>query len=154
MIQWLTILLLASHVPTMETNRDEIVRVTAPKLIAHPGENSVINVAIDVKYGYHIQAHEVDDEFTVPTALEINGDQEIIIKTIVYPSAKKFRLKGTDKDLDVYDGSFEIKVFFTTQNSIQKNIYQINGSLKYQACDSIRCFSPRAVDFSIDVEVR
>jgi hypothetical protein len=154
MIQLLTILLLASHVVTEQAYPDEMVRVTAPKVIAHPDENSVINVAIKVKNGYHIQAHEVTDEFIVPTTLEIKGDKQVVIKTIVFPSAKKFRLEGTDKDLDVYDGSFEIKAFFTAQKKIQRQIYQFNGYLKYQACDSMRCFSPKTIEFSIDVEVR
>ena len=154
MIQWLTILLLTSHVLTIQTNRDEMVRVTAPKIVAHPGKNSVINVAIEVKNGYHIQAHEVRDEFIVPTTLEINGDPQIIIETIVFPPAKKFRLEGAEKDLDVYDGSFEIKVFFKAQNKAQKNSFPLNGKLTYQACDSMRCFSPRVIDFSIIVEVR
>ena len=154
MIQLLTILLLASHVVTRQTNPDEMVRVTAPKVIAHPDENSVINVSIKVKNGYHIQAHETNDEFIIPTTLEIKGDKEIIVKKMVFPSVKKFKLEGTDKYLDVYDGSFEIKAFFTAHTNAQKNMYQLKGNLKYQACDSMRCFSPKTIEFSIDVEVR
>jgi len=130
-----------------------MVRVTPPKVIACAGENSVINVAIEVKTGYHIQTHKMTDEFIVPTTLEIRGDKQISINTIVFPSAKKFKLEGTDRYLDVYDGSFWIKAFFTAHTNAQKNTHELKGNLTYQACDSMRCFSPKIIEFSIDVEV-
>lgn len=154
MIQWVTIFLLTNYTVSKQIKPDEIVKVNASKVIVQVGRDSVISVEVDVRRGYHIQAHEVSDEFLIPTTLEIDGGKEIVIKNQAFPSAKKFKLKGTDKYLDVYDGKFKINTFFTTQKGIQKNIYQINGKLKYQACDSMRCYFPKTIEFLIDVEVR
>ena len=154
MIQWLTIFLVSSFTVSKQINADEIVKVNAPKVIVQAGKSSVINITVEVKNGYHIQANKVDNEFIIPTTLEIRGDKAIILKKQVFPSAKKFKLEGTDEYLDVYDGRFEISIFFRTQKEIQKGIRQLNGKLNYQACDSMRCLFPRVIEFSIDVEVR
>ena len=153
-MQWLTIFLMGSFAVSKQINVDEIVKMNAPKVIVQAGKHSVINVAVEVKSGYHIQANKVDNEFIIPTTLEIRGDKAIILKKQVFPSAKKFKLEGTDEYLDVYDGRFEISIFFRTQKEIQKGIRQLNGKLNYQACDSMRCLFPRVIEFSIDVEVR
>ena len=154
MIQWLTIFLVSSFTVSKQINADEIVKVNVPKVIVQAGKSSVINITVEVKNGYHIQANKVDNEFIIPTTLEINGDEKITLKKQIFPSAKQFKLEGTDEHLDVYDGRFEINIFFKARKEIQKGIRQLKGKLNYQACDSVRCLFPRVIDFSIDVEVR
>jgi hypothetical protein len=134
--------------------RDEIVKVSVPKLIVKAGRQSVINVTVEVKNGYHIQSYEVKDEFIIPTTLEIDGSEEFIIASQNFPPAKKFMLIGTDEYLEVYDGLFEIRAFFTTQKTLPKDVYHLNGAITYQACDSMRCLFPKTVGFSIDIEVQ
>jgi hypothetical protein len=150
MIKWLAIFLVSSFA---ERNTDEIVKVNTQKVIVNAGSDSVIKIAIEIKDGYHIQANEVKDPF-IPTTLEIKGDREIIIKDKVFPPAKKFKLEGTDYYLDVYDGIFEINIFFTTKKEIRKALHHLYGQLNYQACDSVRCLFPKTVEFSLDVEFR
>jgi hypothetical protein len=135
------------------SHADEIVKASAQKMIVSPGDDSVINIVVEVKDGYHIQANKVINEF-IPTALEIKGDHEIILKNQVFPQAKKFKLEGTEEYLDVYDGRFEINIFFRTQKEIKKGIHQLKGILSYQACNSIRCLFPRSTEFAIEIEVR
>lgn len=154
MIQWPIIFLVSSFAVSEQISADEIVKVNASNVIVQAGKYSVINVAVEVKNGYHIQANKVDNEFIIPTTLELSVDKEIILGKHVFPQAKKFKLGGTDEYLDVYDGRFEISIFFRTQKEIQKGIRQLDGKLNYQACDSMRCLFPRVIEFSIDVEVR
>jgi thiol:disulfide interchange protein DsbD len=153
MMRWLIIFLLNSFIVSGQIN-EEVVKVNVPKLIVQAGKQFVISVSVEVKNGYHIQAHEARDQFIKPTTLEVDGGKEFIIEKQVFPSAKKFRLEGTDEYLDVYDGKFEIQTFFIARKKIQKSIHHLNGKLNYQACDSVRCLFPRTVEFSIDVDVR
>ena len=150
MIKWHTIFLITSL--TVD-NADEIVKVKTQKVIVNAGSDSVINLAIEVKNGYHIQTNKVKDPF-IPTTLEIKGDKEIIIRNKVFPPAKKFKLEGTDQYLDVYDGTFEISIFFITKKEIRKGLHHLSGQLTYQACDSMRCLFPKSFEFSLDVECR
>ncbi|MBA4055426.1 MAG: hypothetical protein C0490_11990 [Marivirga sp.] len=153
MMRWLIIFLLGSIMAFGQVN-DELVKVNVPNVTVQTGRQSMISVSVEVKEGYHIQAHAVNDEFIIPTTLEIDGSKEFVIKKQVFPSAKKFKLEGADQYLDVYDGRFEIHTFFIAQKKTQKNVHHLNGKLNYQACDSVRCLFPRTIEFSIDVEVR
>lgn len=153
MMRWLIIFLFSS-IMALGQVKDELVKVSVPKVMVQAGRQSVIRVSVEVKNGYHIQAHSVKDEFIIPTTLEIDGGKEFIIKNQVFPSDKKFKLEGTDQYLEVYDGRFEIQTFFIVQKKIQKNVHHLNGKLNYQACDSVRCLFPRTIQFSIEVDVR
>ena len=115
------------------------------------GQDLLIKTVVSVKNGYHIQAHEVADELIMPTTLEIAGDKNFVVKKQIFPPTKKFQLTGTDQQLDVYDGEFEIETYVRMPERVQKGVVQLKGKLKYQACDSVRCLFPRTVEFLVDV---
>ncbi len=150
MIKWLTIFLIST---LTVINTDEIVKVNTQKVIVKAGLDSVINIAIEIKNGYHIQANKVENQF-IPTTLEIKNDREITIKNKIFPPAKKFKLKGTDQYLNVYDGIFEISILFTTKKEVRKGLHHLYGQLNYQACDSMRCLFPKSIEFLLEVELR
>jgi len=131
----------------------DIVTITVPETKIYAGKSAEIRISIEVKEGYHIQAHSVDDEFLIPTTLEVSGDERIIMTKQIFPKPKKFKLEGTKKNLNVYDGSFDINVVFKPQKNIQKGKYSIDAKLHYQACDSGRCLFPKTIDFIIELEI-
>jgi Disulphide bond corrector protein DsbC len=151
----LTVLLILVHSLTgdSESTSNEIVKITAPEVMVPAGKSSVIRVKIEVKKGYHIQANKVNNEFLIPTTLEINTDRKIILGKKVFPRSKKFKLEGTDNFLDVYDGIFEISIPFETCKTIQKRDYVLGSKFTYQACDSKSCLFPKIIDFFIHVKV-
>ncbi len=149
MIKWLAIFLASS----LTVSNDEIVKVDTQKIILNAGSDLPISIAIEVRNGYHIQANKAGSDL-IPTTLEIKCDKEITIRNQVFPPAKKFKLEGTDEYLDVYDGRFDIRLFFTTQTGIKKGMHHVDGKLNYQACDSMRCLFPRSLEFSLNVEFR
>jgi hypothetical protein len=153
MMTWLTIFLLSSFAIGKQTYADEIVKVNTQRVLINKGQHSVVTVVVEIKDGYHIQANKTDNEFIIPTTLEIDSDK-IDIQKQVFPSTKKFKLEGTDEYLEVYDGRFEIRLFINSKKETQRGIHELSGKLKYQPCDSMRCLFPRTIKFSIDVEVR
>jgi thioredoxin:protein disulfide reductase len=153
MIRWIIIFYTISLRLHGQVTPDEVVKVNFGELNVRTGEISKINIFIEVKEGYHIQAHEVKDEFIVPTTLEIDECEEFTIKKLIFPRPVKFKLEGTEKYLDVYNGRFEIKTFLKIQKQIQKGHYNLNGKVNYQACDSVRCHFPRSVNFSVIIRI-
>ena len=135
----------------MPGDSDEIVVLKSQQVIVEAYSSGVIHLEVKVKEGFHIQAHELKDDLLVPTTLEIRQDENFIIEAPVFPPSKKFRLEGTDSELDVYDGQFEILSPFRAK---RKGKYRLGGTLKYQACDSARCLFPRSIDFVVDVYVK
>ena len=57
-----------------------IVTVKATESIVYIGASSMVEIWVDVKEGYHIQANKVNDESLIPTTLEVSGDKSITIR--------------------------------------------------------------------------
>jgi hypothetical protein len=150
---WAFIFLLHLLPCTEQASSDSIIKITVPEVVAHAGKSAVIYVYVVVKEGYHIQANKVNDEFIIPTTLDINADKIIIAGKQVFPKGKKFKLEGTSDYLFVYDGKFKITIPFKTMEKIQKGKYTLDAKLHYQACDNKTCLFPKTIDFFIAVKV-
>ena len=149
----LLILLSFSILSATSQQKTEIVKLTVPKIRVDQGNSSTIEIGVEVKDGYHIQANQLDNEYLIPTTLTIKGDTNIIVGKQVFPKSKKFRLEGSDDYWNVYDGSFVITILFKTTEIIQKGRYNLTATFHYQACDSKSCLSPRTINFSMPIEV-
>src|SRR5258708_4264614 len=131
-----------------------IVTINVNESIVYVDVSTVIEILVNVKEGYHIQANKVSDESLVPTTLEVNNTELIVINKIEFPLSKQFKLEGTDSFLNVYDGKFVIKLFLNPQVKTKTGKHILRAKLKYQACDSRSCLFPKAADFLIPIEVK
>ena len=132
----------------------DIVTINIKESIVYTGEGNWVEIGVNVKEGYHINANTVSDEFLIPTTLEIKSNEFLIVRDQEFPPARQFKLEGTDNFLSVYDGKFLIKLFVIPVKNVAEGKYILKARLQYQACDSRTCFFPRDIDFSIHVEVR
>jgi hypothetical protein len=153
MAHWYFIFLLHFLPCKEQTSSDSIIKITVPEVIIHVGKSAVINVYVVVKEGYHIQANKVNDEFIIPTTLDIDTDRMMVMGKQVFPSGKKLKLEGTRDYLFVYDGKFKITMPLKAKEKIKKGKYMLDAKLRYQACDDKICFFPKAIDFSITVKI-
>jgi DsbC/DsbD-like thiol-disulfide interchange protein len=128
---------------------EPIVKITAPDVTGYAGKSSRIILDVEVKEGYHIQANKVNDEFLVPTTVEVVTGKNIELGKQSFPVAKKFKLEGTNDFLDVYDGNFQITIPFKTQRGVKKGKYNLQARLRYQACDFKSCLFPKTIEFII-----
>lgn len=128
---------------------DSIVQITVPEVHLRAGETGVIHLHATVKNGYHIQAHEVFDEFLVPTTIELAESGIISTAEVKFPPGKNFKLEGASDYLCVYDGNFTISISFKTNKKAQRKKYFLEGKLHYQACDLRTCLRPRSTNFTI-----
>ena len=58
----------------------------------------------------HVQANPASDEFLIPLQIEIEPRDGVRIGDPRYPPGEAHRLGGTDSDLLIYDGAFELSV--------------------------------------------
>jgi hypothetical protein len=132
----------------------KILNIEVPKQVSIPrGETLGIKIEVNIKETYHIQANPVNDDFLIPTSLEIKPDKIVIPGTPIYPTGKSFKLEGLADNISVYDGKFSITLPIYVRNTVQPGEYPIKGKLHYQACDSARCFAPRSISFTIPLIV-
>jgi hypothetical protein len=116
------------------------------------GEIVEIGVTVNIKEGYHLQANPVNDDFLIPTTLEVQSDKEIITGNPIYPPGESFNLEGSTDTLLVYSDKFYIEFPLKVTKKTQPGEYALKGKLHYQACDSIKCFAPRSMIFTIPIK--
>lgn len=150
----LIILLIHSSIEKNLFTPPSLVKIMPRQVTVQAGKSGVIRIIVKVKKGYHIQANKVNDEFMIPTTFEIDPEKDIITDKQVFPPGKKFKLEASDTLAEVYDGTFEVRIPFTTTEKIQKGKRQLNAKLHYQGCDFKQCYYPSSADFAIPLEVK
>jgi len=118
------------------------------------GKKNLIRIEVMVQDGYHIQANKVNDESLIPARLEFSPHPDFTIDPPVFPRYKLFRLQGTDDDLNVFDGKFEIKVPVKAVKGTAAGKYVLKAAFRYQACDHKSCFFPRTINFEMAVMLK
>jgi hypothetical protein len=145
-------LLLILSIFLQEAQKD-IVSVYVPELTIQAGKTGTITILINVKEGYHIQSNKTKDEFLIPTTIELENNKYFKTGKAEFPTTKKFRLQGTEEDLDVFDNYIEIKIPLQTSTMVKKGNHSIRAKLKYQACDERTCLAPRTIGFIINLHI-
>ena len=91
------------------------------------------------------------DEFLIPLKLSwVKGP--LATRQIVYPSAVQTKVGG--ETLDVFTGTFSIKTEFAVPPQAAPGIAMMQGTLHYQACDSVSCKRPASVTVQVPVSIQ
>jgi hypothetical protein len=151
MIVWLFVALMYIDAGSIAP---DIVTVSVYESTVYVGESNRVEIGVNVKEGYHIQANEVKDESLIPTTLEVNTKEFLTIGRQEFPPSRQFKLEGTDSALCVFDGKFIIKLFVKSVNDAPEGKHLLTARLRYQACDSNKCFFPKTLEFLIPLEIK
>lgn len=125
------------------------------KFLINTGKEALIELYFRVKDNYHIQANQLNDENLIPTTLNLTGPDNFAAGKALFPPPEKFLMTGTDEQLDVFSNQFKIYVPVKINNfkTQDKHSLVLNGNLFYQACDSVKCYYPRNLDFLLNIEI-
>lgn len=132
----------------------EVVAVASDPQFAHPGQVVVAQVRVSVAPGFHVQANPVRNRFLIPIVLAVKPDTAVTPGAPVYPVAKTMRLEGSDEDLVIYDGEFEIRLPLHVADNAPAKRLRLTGTLRYQACDDHHCLFPTTVPLELSLEIK
>lgn len=103
-----------------------------------------VRVSVEIASGFHINAHQPDEPYLVPTTLKLSAG-DVVFDAPVYPKPESQRFAfAPDKPLLVYSGTIEITAF-----AKQTLTAPVRAELRYQACDDTRCLAPKTVSTTI-----
>lgn len=101
------------------------------------GKPQWLELRFRVGPGLHINSHQPKDELLLPTALKLERAEKV-----EYPAGRPFHLAvGEGQMLDVYQDEFRVRVRVTVPVGETK----LEGSLRYQACDTASCLPPQTL---------
>ena len=101
-----------------------------------------VELRFHVGQGLHINSHRPKDETLIPTVLKLEDSAGVNVLHEDYPAGVPFHLNiGAGQTLDTYQGEFRVRLRLTAARGES----ELNGALRYQACDSASCFPPRTL---------
>lgn len=114
------------------------------------GQRVILSVDVDTKPEMHIYAPGV--EGFIPLELNIVKSPTFVVSTTIYPPSRRILLTAIGEIADVYQGTITIAsdVTFGARREIIKHLnsdgtLEIQGTLRYQACDNKLCYIPVTV---------
>ena len=91
---------------------------------------------------------EKEDHF-IPSQISFESQEGIEIKAVEFPKPYDYFIEGIDAPLSVLEDQIKIEVQIVVD---KKGKQKIEGNFRYQACDDRKCFFPKNLAFSIEIE--
>ncbi len=110
------------------------------------GKTGILEVHFRVREGFHVNSHSPKSELLIPTAIKFQPVDGVKAADVVYPAGTEYSFSFEPKEkLDVYTGTFTIKLPVTAA----AGEHTVDGSLRYQACDSAACYPPKTLPIQV-----
>jgi len=119
----------------------------------HAGETFQAALRLEIGPGWHVNANPVNDDFLIPTTVEIGGEGRFTALDTIYPEPVLARLPFSETDVALYSGSALIGVLLRTDNGLVPGSYRLKGSVTWQACNDVSCLPPETREFEVEVIV-
>lgn len=129
-----------------------------------PGSVLALRARVALPLGSHVFASGAAAPYQ-PLAMSVDPAEGLIVDSIAYSPGRVLSLEGVKEAVPVLEGAFEVRVdarvsvepAFVRSLGRDRSVGHplvVHGSLKYQACDVLRCYPPATVPVSWTVEVR
>lgn len=129
------------------------VKTVPPANPVVPGDTFELTLELTIAPGYHINSQKPEDELLVPTSVELKKDPAFEVKEVIFPETKKKQFKFSDKPLSVYDGQVKVKLKIELAENVCGSILELEGKVRYQACDQEACLRPASASFKATVKI-
>ncbi|MBC7363939.1 MAG: protein-disulfide reductase DsbD N-terminal domain-containing protein [Candidatus Aminicenantes bacterium] len=144
-----------SEAPQLQTSSPLLVSVkpVPPDKPVRPGESFTLTMELTVSPGYHINSQKPEDELLIPTSVEFRELPVVEVKEVSFPPALKKKFKFSEKMLSVYEGQIKIKVRLKMADDFCGSSLELEGKVRYQACNDAACLRPMTVPFKVNIAV-
>lgn len=122
------------------------VTYDAEPQVVRAGQRSVLEVRFQVIDGYHVNSHTPKSELLIPTKITLQQAAGVKTDSPEYPAGTAYSFSFSPKDkLDVYAGAFTIRLPVVAD----AGQHEVDGTLRYQACDHAACYPPKSLPVQI-----
>jgi hypothetical protein len=110
------------------------------------GKRNVLELRFRVLDGFHVNSHTPKSELLIPTKLALQPAAGVKAEAAEYPAGTEFSFSFSPKEkLDVYAGDFTVKLPVMAS----AGTHEIDGTLRYQACDHAACYPPKSLPVQV-----
>ncbi len=111
---------------------------------------TVLTVELELAPGLHVYGRPLPEGY-IPVYLQVDGGDDLEVKEIVYPPAQPQNFAVIGETLPAYTGHVQIKAHYV--GKAYEGRVEVQVTLRYQACDEIRCHLPERIAFVLPLEV-
>jgi DsbC/DsbD-like thiol-disulfide interchange protein len=124
---------------TAEKAKSYVLYDAEPQVIK-AGQRTTLDIRFRVVDGYHVNSHTPKSDLLIPTKITLQPAAGVKAEAAEYPAGKTYSFSFSPNDkLDVYEGDFTVRLPVLAQ----PGQHEIDGTLRYQACDHAACYPPR-----------
>ncbi len=109
-----------------------------------------LNLEVMIAPGFHVYAPPVPDGYT-PLSMEITPLAGLEVKSIRWPTARRFVVEGLAEEFWVYEGTVLGSLPLAFTGPPGQGDHAIEATVRYQACSDSACFPPAVVQLELPV---
>jgi hypothetical protein len=129
-----------------------LVSYLAEPLTVEAGKPTDVELYFRIADALHINSHSPFATEMIPTTLMLQPAPDVKLGSMQYPAGTKYAFSfAPDTKLSVYTGDFVVKVRVTAAHA---GSYTLNGELRYQACDNLKCYPIKTLPIVVIVTAR
>jgi len=119
----------------------------------YAGETFKAALRLGIGPGWHVNANPVNDDYLVPTTVDLREDGNFHIIKFVYPTPLTAKFDFSEADSVIYTGSALFGILIKAGDRVGPGIYKLKGSVMYQACNEQSCLAPETIGFDLEITV-
>ncbi len=118
------------------------------------GATTSVEMDFRIGSGFHINSHQPEADYLIPTALKLNAPEQVTVADLKYPAGEEMTFPfSPNEKLSVYSGDFSINAVLKAPANAAAGSYPVKGELRFQACDHSACYPPRSIPVQFQVTV-
>jgi thiol:disulfide interchange protein DsbD len=117
------------------------------------GKGGEARVELKVREGFHVQANPASKPQLIATKVDLMPAPDVVSDRPIYPEAKPYKVAGLDISVATYSGRFDVKIPLKILPAAALGKREIEGQVRYQACDDKVCFPRTVAKFGVPVEI-
>lgn len=148
----LTILLILTV--TLLYAEENIVTASIGDLVPtiQAGEETDISILLNIKESWHINSSKVLDDYSIPTKISLENNDQFALRNIQYPQGKETPISWGG-NMSLYEGEILVKAKLFAKNNIKEGERALEIKVTYQACNNLTCMSPESITLIKNITV-
>ncbi len=119
----------------------------------HKGSEFKIAVKAEIENTWHINSNTPNEDFLIPSKLEIVNESGFEVAEIKFPKAHDYEFEFSEVPVSVFEGTIYLGARIRVPESIEEGTHNLKVVFSYQACNDATCLAPAKVEKEIEVEV-
>lgn len=119
----------------------------------HAGSQLKFALTGVVEETWHINSDKPNEDFLIPSKVELPDLKGFSILQIKYPEAKEYNFDFSDVPVSVFEGEFVIGGIIRIDENIEFGEYMLPVEFTYQACNDATCMPPQTIEDTLRIEV-